>query len=250
MIRKTALFVSPHFDDVVFSCGATVAKLVAVGVPVCLCTVFSASRLPMCAFAVNCQTSKGIPASASYLALRAEEDATAARMLHISSLARLGFLEAPYRGYESAAELFEPPKPHDTELPIALADRLRQVAVDCHARQVYFPAGNGRHVDHMLTVSAARVLSNEWKDTIPIRFYEELPYAIRCEIGQEPLSDYEQVGEFLERKLDAAACYSSQLGFQFGGPARMRRAIGDYAEEIARKGGFSGAYERFFWTPC
>ena len=59
----TALFLSPHLDDVAFSCGGTLLRLT--DDPrwrVVLCTVFTASVADPQGFALRCQTDKGIAA--------------------------------------------------------------------------------------------------------------------------------------------------------------------------------------------
>ncbi len=76
----TALFLSPHLDDVAFSCGGTLLRLT--DDPrwrVALCTIFTASVPDPQGFALRCQTDKGIPAEVDYMALRRAEDAALRR---------------------------------------------------------------------------------------------------------------------------------------------------------------------------
>ena len=55
-----ALFLSPHLDDVAFSCGALFDALAARGWDAHLVTVFTRSVPGPRGFALECQTSKGI----------------------------------------------------------------------------------------------------------------------------------------------------------------------------------------------
>ena len=64
---STTLFLSPHLDDVAFSCGATVAKLARDGRAV-VATMFTASVAAPRGFALACQTDKGLPEDADYMA--------------------------------------------------------------------------------------------------------------------------------------------------------------------------------------
>ena len=70
----TALFLSPHLDDVAFSCGGALLRLTDdPDWRVVLCTVFTASVPDPQGFALRCQTDKGIPAEVDYMALRRTE---------------------------------------------------------------------------------------------------------------------------------------------------------------------------------
>ena len=82
--HATALFLSPHLDDVAFSCGGTLLRLT--DDPrwrVVLCTIFTASVPDPQGFALRCQTDKGIPAETDYMALRRAEDAAYATFANV-----------------------------------------------------------------------------------------------------------------------------------------------------------------------
>ena len=77
----SALALSPHLDDAAFSCGGTLAALAAEGWEVVVATLFTASVEAPTGFALACQTDKGLPADADYMAIRRAEDAEACRRL-------------------------------------------------------------------------------------------------------------------------------------------------------------------------
>ena len=56
--RPTALFLSPHLDDVAFSCGGTAAALGRAGWRLVVATVFTASMPAPTGFALACQLDK------------------------------------------------------------------------------------------------------------------------------------------------------------------------------------------------
>jgi len=205
-VRLRALFVSPHLDDAVFSAGAALAALDAHTV---LLTVFTASVPAPRGFALACQTDKGIAPEVDYMALRRAEDERAAELLGVDEVVHLGLPEAPHRGYGSPAELFGPVRPGDrVEFGLPPADL------------VFVPQGIGGHVDHLQVVAAADGrATHRWRD---------LPYGLRApgEGSGVPVAP-------TPRKLDACAAYASQLGFQFGGEAAMRAALGGAHERIA-----------------
>ena len=119
----TALFLSPHLDDVAFSCGGTLAKLAAAGWHCVLATAFTKSVPNPTGFALTCQTDKGLSPGLDYLAVRRAEDAEFGRIVGAAEVLWLDFPEAPHRGYASAAELFAGLKIQD-EVSDPLTERL------------------------------------------------------------------------------------------------------------------------------
>ena len=108
------LALSPHLDDAVFSCGATLARLADRGARVALVTPFTRSVPDPRGFALACQTDKGLQPGIDYMALRRAEDHAAAGVLGIADVVHLDLPEAPHRGYNSAAELFGTAREDDT----------------------------------------------------------------------------------------------------------------------------------------
>ena len=102
----TALILSPHLDDAVFSCGGLMAQLVDSGWCTVMATAFTATVLPVTGFPLACQLDKGLSAEVDYMALRREEDRRAASVLGVQDVRWLDLPEAPHRGYGSAPELF------------------------------------------------------------------------------------------------------------------------------------------------
>ena len=70
----SALFVSPHLDDVAFSCAGTAIRMAQEGWEVTVATVFTQSVLHPKGFALACQLDKGLGADEDYMALRRAED--------------------------------------------------------------------------------------------------------------------------------------------------------------------------------
>lgn len=105
MSARTAVAVSPHLDDAVFSAGGTLATLTAAGWRVSVVTCFTASVADPCPFALSTQLDKGLPADLDYMALRRAEDERALAVLGARPV-HLPLPEAPHRGYRDASELF------------------------------------------------------------------------------------------------------------------------------------------------
>ncbi|CAL9332930.1 hypothetical protein SUDANB6_00109 [Streptomyces sp. enrichment culture] len=230
---RTAVAVSPHLDDAVFSAGGVLALLVRTGWRVRVVTCFTASVGDPCPFALSTQLDKGLPAEVDYMALRRSEDRAAQRRLGALAPVHLPLPEAPHRGYGSPPELFTPPRPDDvveTELRRLLRPHLAP------ADLVLAPQAIGGHVDHLLTARAAAATSPSSR----IAWWRDLPYAARtppsgtgsrCGVfeGREEVTV--DIGAVLADKIAAARCYTTQLGFQFGGP----RETGEVLSSVARR---------------
>lgn len=241
----TALFLSPHLDDVVFSCGGLLAQLGDAGWRTVMATAFTATVLPATGFALACQLDKGLPPDVDYMALRRDEDRAAAAILGVSDLRWLGLPEAPHRGYNSAPALFGDIGEGDAVWG-PLAARISALTEELRPDLVLAPQGLGRHVDHRQTIRAVLHAGPPG-----LAFYRDTPYAIRnpgalpelavpglrnCSVG---------IAAGLERRVSASCAYESQIGFQFGGAAPLAAVLREFA---VQEGGGRPA-ERFLATP-
>ncbi len=225
----TALVLSPHLDDAAFSCGGTVAQLADAGWRSVMATAFTATVLPATGFALACQLDKGLGPEVDYMALRRNEDRTAADILGMADLRWLDLPEAPHRGYESAPALFGPLRPDDAVWR-PLADGIRALVEELQPDLVLAPQGLGNHVDHRQMIRAVQQAAPHH-----LAFYRDTPYALR---DTDAVSEHMEPGLHecapgiaagLERKIAASCAYRSQIGFQFGGPARLAAALRDFA---------------------
>jgi LmbE family N-acetylglucosaminyl deacetylase len=227
----SALALSPHLDDAVFSCGGLLAALVDAGWDVTLATVFTATKRPVSGFALACQLDKGLSPDVDYMALRRAEDREAAAILGIADLRHLDLLEAPHRGYESAPALFGDVV-EDDEMWRAVSARVAPLLDETRPALVLAPQGLGGHVDHRQVIRAVlQVTSAE-----QVTWYRDTPYAIRSPAavpdrrlpalpsGRVPLTDAQ-----LSRKIAASCAYASQVGFQFGGASVAAERLRDFA---------------------
>jgi LmbE family N-acetylglucosaminyl deacetylase len=238
-VRVLAL--SPHLDDAVFSCGATIARLADRGARVALITAFTRSVPDPRGFALACQTDKGLHPDADYMALRRAEDRTAASRLGVAEVIHLDLPEAPHRGYESPAELFGSPREDD---------RIDRVVGAClgelgQPELVLAPRGLGSHVDHRRLIDA---IPERWTRLTVL--YRDTPYALRRVVTAEDAADRPvPIAAQLDRKLDACAAYATQLGFQFGGETAMRLALREFADSEGRRLSAGGPAEALAVPP-
>ncbi len=253
----TALFLSPHLDDVAFSCGGTLLRLT--DDPrwrVILCTIFTASVPAPQGFALRCQTDKGIAPEVDYMALRRAEDEAFAALANVHDARRWDYREAPHRRYESAAELFAGVHHEDTVWQ-PLAEDLAALDDEIGPDLVFAPQGLGNHVDHVQTIRATLLT---WPAE-RIIWFRDTPYAIRqpeavpagllrleddlfpCRVPLPPA--------VLDRKIAGCSLYTSQLGFQFGGSAALREKLAAFHAREAGTNFPTAVYaESFLGHPC
>ncbi len=216
---------SPHLDDAAFSVGGTLATLAAAGHEVTVVTCFTASVPDPAGFALACQLDKGLPADADYMALRRAEDAAAMAVLGVTPV-HLELPEAPHRGYDSAPDLFAGVHDGD-DVHLDVAAALDPLAADIWLA----PQALGGHVDHLQVLRAVAALDR------PVLWWRDSPYVLR-DPAAVPGPDLPaglaevRLPQDLDRRADACACYATQLGFQFGGPERMRTALAGLPEVL------------------
>lgn len=242
------IFLSPHLDDVVLSCGGLLAKLTEAGFPVTVLSIFTGqlpAESPLSPFAALLHQLWGNPAEA--YATRRAEDAVALANFGLTPH-WLNQLDCIYRGHANAwfypddTALFANVHPAEEKLPQILAGNiqsfLRETTPSNAPLTFYVPLAVGNHVDHQLTNRAVAQLIRPI-DTL--FFYEDYPYIQRQPDDLERAKQTsrkiwgEKFGWYSKRillstnnvqtKLDAIAAYSSQMDILFGGEAAMRRDV-------------------------
>jgi len=241
----TVLFISPHLDDVAFSCGGSVIAFGRAGWRVVVVTAFTASVPSPQGFALACQLDKGLPGDVDYLAIRRREDEDFAARAGVAATVWLDLPEAPHRGYDSATALFGAFARVDDVAPV-LADRLGRSVGAEQPDLVFAPQALGAHVDHRRVAEAVAAVA----DPGAVRWYQDLPYAIRDPAARSPLAALDDLREepldvtaTIDAKGHAVAAYRTQLGFQFDGPSAAARRLRDHARVEAVRLGVDGAVE-------
>ena len=121
----------------------------------------------------------------------------------------------------------------------AIAGRIAETAPDL----ILAPQAVGGHVDHVQGVQALRAAG----PSAPILWWRDFPYTVRTAEPREPLRDlfadlplhavrFDAVAT--ARKAAACAAYTTQVGFQFGGPDGLARqlAVEDATERFRVEG--------------
>ncbi len=272
---QTAIFLSPHFDDIALSCGGMAARLAKAGARCIGLTVFAAPSRegdvlsPFAEGMHRLWESAAEQRMAAINEVRREEEEGALRLLGLQPV-WLKFQDAPYRRgssgrhlYTSDPELFGKvaPEEHKTLVP-QIAAEIQRVAGVAGSRgrvRVFAPLGVGNHVDHQLVFHAARRLGPRYG----VLFYEDYPYsghegalALRLRalgvspvLPQSPNSRTVPISDVIGLKIAAIARYKSQLGVLFGSNEAMPPAVRAYAQSVAGEGNVSHYVERFWQLP-
>ena len=240
------IFLSPHLDDAVYSCGGTLAVQVSNGLQPLVITVFSGIPSPglsLGPFAFEKQKAMGGTNldAAKMVEDRRQEDANALDFIHADYL-WLDYLDAIYRGnppYYSQEDHLMGGTVHPADIKID--KQLAQDLLALHERLPdtvwYAPLGVGRHVDHQIVCSAADRLIQRGAN---VKLYEDFPYVLQedaleqrqIELGGTFEPAYVEMSEMLPIRQEAAARYASQIELNFDGKARMRKVIDEYTHGI------------------
>jgi LmbE family N-acetylglucosaminyl deacetylase len=171
------VYLSPHLDDAVFSCGGLILRQTNAGDDVQVVTVFSGDPPvgELTPFAYELHRRWG--GEGSPMGLRRAEDLVACGRLG-ASVVHLGLADAVYRRgaggealHPTVESLFGLPSPEDEEQINLITDTLERAVA--REAEVYLPLGIGSHVDHLLVRRAGeRAGRAHW-------YYREIPYVLR-----------------------------------------------------------------------
>jgi len=179
------IYLSPHLDDVIYSCGGLIWEQTQAGEEGEIWTICAADPPgePLSPFAETLHQSWGLGEGATRI--RREEDRKASQI--VGAVPRyFSFLDCIYRKsdsgnyyYLSDHDLFGGLDPGEANLINTLTKELKD-QLPANAR-IVAPLGIGNHVDHDLTRKAASRLG------IPLYYYADYPYARETE-GKEILN--------------------------------------------------------------
>jgi len=198
------IFLSPHYDDVVFSCGGGIWELRQAGQEVEVWTICGGHPSEQINFSPYIQTLHrrwGLGQQA--VALREAEDTQALAVLQVKGIS-FPIPDCIYRTsrngqflYNSDESLFGNLHSDDFAFVQTLSEQLTQKTPA--GSRLICPLGIGNHVDHQLTRLAAE------RSGLPLWYYAEIPYIFRHPDWQN---------EFLEAIFPAQSIPISEAGFK------------------------------------
>jgi LmbE family N-acetylglucosaminyl deacetylase len=255
------VYLSPHLDDAVLSCGASIHRQVNAGDRVVVAGVFSGDApagIPLSPFALVQHGYWGDPPRP--MALRRAEDLAALTCLGAEAR-HLDCQDAVYRTgpdgqwlYASEEALWADVDPRDPCSPAnstVLVDSLSGLFAADAETVVYAPLGVGNHVDHQIVRAAARLLQERGHR---LAYYEEAPYAERpgsvaaaLAAAGIPTSTVEArsvTAKDVAAKVTATAYYRTQMSILFGGAEAMPGRVWAFAAAQVSSGCLA---ERIWW---
>lgn len=170
------IYLSPHFDDAVLSCGGLIWKQTQKGIPVEIWTVCAgdAPPGPLSALAMACHQQWGIESAEKVVAARRIENQEAAVLVGAETV-NFSIPDCLYRRSPTGESLY----PEDLFVPIHIFEKNLGAEISAALTselqpddKVVSPLAIGGHVDHVLTRLAAKYLDR------PIWYYADIPYLI------------------------------------------------------------------------
>lgn len=230
------LFVSPHLDDAVLSCGGLIHNLSQQSADTIILTIMAGDPPdPLPDSPLVRELHARWETGENPVALRREEDRIAAKLLGAQT-ATLPIPDCIYRTANGVAlypygddDLFGPVHPEDparsslTASPLPYYDR---------GVALYVPLGVGNHVDHQLVLSW--IMQEYVTPESIILFYEDYPYsedqsAMRQTVDNFPLALEPEfiplTQDDLDAKCAAIAAYQSQISTFWGSLTEMRERV-------------------------
>lgn len=227
-----ALYLSPHFDDVVLSCGAQIWDRVQRGQKILVATVCAAPPPPtaqLSPFAADLH--KRWRQAGDFD--RVTEDQLAVSRIKATPW-HMRFADCIYRRsssgkalYKSEVDIFGKLAPEERDLIDEVARALEQFEQHIKPQaEVFLPRTIGRHVDHQLTRAAAE----QWlkHKNFPFKYYADYPYAESFPGGEVvSISD-----EGKQHKIEAIAAYESQISSFWPNAKVMTEKVNDWTERL------------------
>jgi LmbE family N-acetylglucosaminyl deacetylase len=256
----THIYLSPHLDDVVLSCGGQAHHHAQAGARVVVVTLCTGNPPagPLSEFAEALHArwvgdGRAPAAPAEMTAARRAEDLAALAVLGAEAI-HLDVPDCIYRlnpatnwpMYASESALFGALHPSELSLIRRVAAKLTTLLHGFGRHRLYVPLGLGQHVDHQLTRRAAEAVGGI------SAYYEDYPYVERLGAqwpnpGLTVAHDRPLIPELvrlaesdLAAKIDAVGCYASQLSSFWPDAAALAAALRQFAAHtggVAHSGG-------------
>jgi LmbE family N-acetylglucosaminyl deacetylase len=227
------IYISPHYDDAVLSCGGLIYEQSSKGIPVeiwTICAGFPPKDRPLSDLAQRIHSEWRTKSGRGTIILRRKEDRAAAEVVG-ATVRHFSVPDCIYRWSSTGVPLypvgvFDPPHLEDASLPASIAlmlqGRLRKTDV------VAVPLSVGHHVDHVLTRLGVERTGR------PLLYYADTPYVLNYPKELKPASKgmssriYRISKTGLKAWSDGISAYRSQIEVLFGTDREMRHAIREY----------------------
>jgi LmbE family N-acetylglucosaminyl deacetylase len=226
------IYLSPHFDDAVLSCGGLIFEQARQGVQAEIWTILAGNPPPgdLSEFARYNHSLWGMTGGEETLAMRRAEDEDAAGLVG-ADLLHFDIPDCIYRRSPEGQPLYTEsvitsPHPVDLDLPLRIAGALQSELLKDD--MLACPLALGGHVDHILVRQASESLHR------PMFYYADVPYILNDPLTLAPAITALEAQLFpvsetgLGVWLNAVAAYRSQVDSLFKGEGTLFDAIRTY----------------------
>jgi LmbE family N-acetylglucosaminyl deacetylase len=229
------VYISPHLDDVAFSCGGRILCERARGRSALVVTVFTAEAGPCRAIPPRVRARVGDMAER-----RCEDERAMARLG--ADFLWLDHPEAIFRdrAYHTLYGAFSRFVPSDHEMVGRLAHQVLELVERVRPQRLYCPLGVGQHADHRVVFAAgvrvAEHLARAGARAPDVCFYEDAPYALIPHLVEHRLRDVRArwTGEDVEPRsawTRAREAYAAMMTLD-----SVRAAVGSWVLRAATYG--------------
>jgi LmbE family N-acetylglucosaminyl deacetylase len=231
------IYISPHFDDAVLSCGGLIWEQTQKGLPVEIWTVCAgdAPSGRLSRLATACHAQWEIKTARDLVAARRLENEAAARRVGAETV-DFSIPDCIYRRSSTGKILY----PDDVFVPINQLEKGLEAEISAAISselqpgdKVVSPLAIGGHLDHVMTrLAAERLGSHLW-------YYADIPYHLnRPELLATATKGMHHTGypvseEGLKAWQKGIAAYQTQIKMLFSTSTKMRSAIRKYWETQA-----------------
>lgn len=224
-------YISPHFDDVIASCGGKIYQDYLNEDDVTIITIFSKAKTPYSNYAKSLHKYWNLKDPIND---RTIENNTACQILNAKTI-NLNYLDAIYRTnnniylYQEDGDIFKDINKYDYNLKELIeGDILKVIEEDCI---LYFPLGIGNHIDHTISHQVGLSLKNKGYRVI---FYKDFSYVGKLSKECQKLKKIEFImdNDILSKKCESVSKYRSQINMLFGGQDKIKEY---YEEKLNRK---------------
>jgi LmbE family N-acetylglucosaminyl deacetylase len=231
------IYLSPHLDDAVYSCGGRIWQDVHRGDIVEIWTIFAgdpAGELSPFARELHARWGSGVEA----MSRRRAEDRSACRILG-AGYKHLAYADCIYRRLpQTGAPLIQ--KNEDLFMPIQAGEEglVQQITAELLALNpqkslLICPLSLGGHMDHRITRAAAE------QTGFVLAYYADYPYAADPSVdvsalvpGNCRMESFALDEEAVEKWAQAIAAYTSQLSSFWTSIEEMRTSLAEYSRSI------------------
>jgi LmbE family N-acetylglucosaminyl deacetylase len=251
------LYLSPHADDAVLSCGAEIATLIRNGERVIIFTIMAGD--PPVNFTPNDYT-RGLHErwkldDRTVTETRRNEDQAAGKTL--GAEVKFGpYADCIYRVdpktnmplYVSDKAIFATVHPND---PVKEAKRAAVIQAIfglfnlSSTDAIHVPLAVGHHVDHQLVRDMGKAIG-QWRPNNPLYFYDDYPYALQgLSVIRQAVNDLEldltrtlrHVDDSaIDAKIKAIGCYQSQISSFWDSMGKMEREVRAFVKQVGGEG--------------